>query len=449
MNHWARMLADLPVIAQQTIARYQRISLPHQCTPEERVLRLRQALCRQATVRAVYQTLAADEQAALHVLRDLHAGMRPAALALRFGPLRSWSQLAKDPVARTVSERLVLLGWLLPRPATPHHPERLLLPPELRRWLPQPLVIPRVAPAPHTPFRPPLIVTASALVLASARQPLPLRADGRLRQSALREFACLADLSTDLAGLLNTTLDLLCGLGVLTRHAGAASPTPAVGGFLGLPCDQRLERLRSAWVEVITLSAKADSFSGHALPIGTRFVLKARSEPEHVLRGVHVSIGNISAVSATMLPICQRLSNQRQFPATTTPLSRIVRRNCDHGDTSFFRFVRQDQQERSPRDIKGGLRKPTTGNTPNVQIFVNNRTVARNQGTRRLVVEIPPQIADPLMLLLQHTNGFPATVAALLSARNTPLRQPQRGLSLPIVPWRRNAFIVRCDQEGF
>jgi hypothetical protein len=30
---------------------------------------------------------------------------------------------------------------------------------------------------------------------------------------------------------------------------------------------------------VITLSAKADSFSGHALPIGTRFVLKARSEP--------------------------------------------------------------------------------------------------------------------------------------------------------------------------
>jgi hypothetical protein len=30
---------------------------------------------------------------------------------------------------------------------------------------------------------------------------------------------------------------------------------------------------------VITLSAKADSFSGHAPPIGARFVLKARSEP--------------------------------------------------------------------------------------------------------------------------------------------------------------------------
>gem|GEM_PF-5896088 len=150
-----------------------------------------------------------------------------------------------------------------------------------------------------------------------------------------------------------------------------------------------------------------------------------------------------------MHPICQRLRNQRQFPAATTHLSRIVRRNCDHGDTSFFRFVRQDRQERSPRDIKCGFRKPTTGDTPNVQIFVNNRTVARNQGTRRLVVEIPPQIADPLMLLLQHTNGFPATVAALLSASNTPLRQPQRGLLLPIVPWRRNALIVRCDQEGF
>ena len=33
------------------------------------------------------------------------------------------------------------------------------------------------------------------------------------------------------------------------------------------------------YCKVITLSAKADSFSGHALPIGTRFVLKARSEP--------------------------------------------------------------------------------------------------------------------------------------------------------------------------
>lgn len=150
-----------------------------------------------------------------------------------------------------------------------------------------------------------------------------------------------------------------------------------------------------------------------------------------------------------MLPICQRLRNQRQFPATTTHLSRIVRWNCDHGHTSFFRFVRQDRQERSPRDIKCGFRKPTAGDTPNIQIFVNNHTVARNQGTRRLVVEIPPQIADPLMLLLQHPNGFPATVTALLSARNTPLRQPQCGLSLPIVPWRRNAFIVRCDQEGF
>ncbi|WP_129628500.1 WYL domain-containing protein [Candidatus Oscillochloris fontis] len=252
MNHWARMLADLPGIAQQTIARYQRISLPHQCSAEERVLRLRQALCRQATVRAVYQSLAADEQAALHVLRDLHAGMRPAALALRFGPLRSWSQLAKDPVARSISERLVLLGWLLPRPATPHHPERLLLPPELRRWLPQPLVIPRVAPAPHTPCLPPLIITASALLLASARQPLPLRADGHLRQSALREFACLSDLSADLAGLLHTTLELLCGLGLLTRYAGVASPTPGVGGFLALPLDQRLERLRSAWVALDT-----------------------------------------------------------------------------------------------------------------------------------------------------------------------------------------------------
>ena len=105
-----------------------------------------------------------------------------------------------------------------------------------------------------------------------------------------------------------------------------------------------------------------------------------------MLRGVQVSIGNISAVNATMHPICQRFRNQRQFLATTTQLSRMVRRNCDHGDTSFFRFVRQDRQERFPRDIKSGFCKPTTGDTPNMHSFVNNRTVARNQSTRRLVV---------------------------------------------------------------
>lgn len=49
-----------------------------------------------------------------------------------------------------------------------------------------------------------------------------------------------------------------------------------------------------------TLSAQADSFSGHAPPIGARFVLKARSEPQHVLRGVQVTICHIAAMNTAM-----------------------------------------------------------------------------------------------------------------------------------------------------
>jgi hypothetical protein len=47
----------------------------------------------------------------------------------RVGP---WSQIADDRTPQRLSERLVLLGWLLPRPPTPRHPTCFLLAPELR-----------------------------------------------------------------------------------------------------------------------------------------------------------------------------------------------------------------------------------------------------------------------------------------------------------------------------
>ena len=94
-----------------------------------------------------------------------------------------------------------------------------------------------------------------------------------------------------------------------------------------------------------------------------------------------------------MHPIRQRLGNSGQRTASTTRLRRVVGWNRNHRRTSFFRFVRQDMQERSPRDIQRGFRKPTTSDAPNVQIFVNDYAVARHERTRRLVVEVTPQIA--------------------------------------------------------
>jgi hypothetical protein len=130
---------------------------------------------------------------------------------------------------------------------------------------------------------------------------------------------------------------------------------------------------------VITLPAQAGSFSGHAPPIGARSVLKARSEPQNVLRRVQVSICDIATSRAAMHPIRQRLGKVRQRAAPATCLRRIVRRNCYHRRTSFFRFVRQDLQERTPRDIQRGFGKPTAGDAPNVQIFVNDCAIAQDQ----------------------------------------------------------------------
>ena len=150
-----------------------------------------------------------------------------------------------------------------------------------------------------------------------------------------------------------------------------------------------------------------------------------------------------------MHPIRQRFQHLRQRTAAATRLSRLVGRNCHHRHTSFFRFVRQDMQERTPRDIPRGFGKPTAGNAAHVQIFVNDCAVARDQRTRRLVVEIPSPIADPLLLFLQRMDGFCPARTAFLPPCNLPLCSPQRRLRLPIGVWRRNALAFRRDQEGF
>ena len=102
-----------------------------------------------------------------------------------------------------------------------------------------------------------------------------------------------------------------------------------------------------------------------------------------------------------MHPIRQRFGYRRQHTAAATRLRRVVGWNCNRDRTSLFRFVRQDMQERSPRNIQRGFGKPTAGDTANVQIFVNDCAVARDQRMGGLVVKIPPQIADPLMLFLE------------------------------------------------
>lgn len=248
MNHWARMLNALPATAQRLVARTQRITFPRTCAPAERPRRLRTALCRARTVRATYFALPADAQAALQHLRACPRGLPPAHLTAQYGGLRPWSQLLADPTPQTLTERLVLLGWLLPRPETPRHPLRFLLPPELRRWLPRPLQLADAGPAPAAPPAPALR-GVSTLLLAAAEQPLPLRRDGTLRAAALRQLQPrLAPLPPqDATALCQFLIPLLSDLGLLAAHGSGAALAPAGQRFLALSATQQVDRLRQAW----------------------------------------------------------------------------------------------------------------------------------------------------------------------------------------------------------
>ncbi len=248
MNHWALMLADAPARLQLLIARRQRISLPRGADATTRVQCLRQALCHAATVRAVYDSLDTPLQVAVHELRQRQRGIARAELEQRYGSLRSWRALALDPRPRTISEHLVLLGWLLPRPASHLHPTRWLLPPELRRWLPQLLQLESHGPA-TCPARLPAALRAShSLILAAAQGPLDVHSHG-LRASQYRLLsAYLHHEDTDQEALFDFVLPLLCDLGILVSHHGHVRASPAADAFLALPAAAQLACLQKSWL---------------------------------------------------------------------------------------------------------------------------------------------------------------------------------------------------------
>ena len=249
MNRWSLWLADAPAALQRLIARTHRISLPRACPAAERLRRLRRALCAPAAVRAVYATLDADVRAALADLRRCRRGLDAATFTARYGAVRPWRHLARDPQPRSVAERLLLLGWLLPRPAAPGRAPRFALAPEVRRWLPQPLRLADDGPAPPAPL--PLAQRAAiALLLVAAAAPLPLRRDDALHRGALRRLQPLLPDAPlpELARLFHFLLPLLEARGLVQRHGGQCAPAPGAAAFLAAPLDDQRARLVEAWL---------------------------------------------------------------------------------------------------------------------------------------------------------------------------------------------------------
>ncbi|MFV9507894.1 MAG: WYL domain-containing protein, partial [Oscillochloridaceae bacterium umkhey_bin13] len=270
MQRWPQWLGTLAPGLQRLIAASQRISLPRGCGPDERLARLRAALCRPAAVRAVYFTLAPDEQAALQVLRQTPRGLTAEELARCYGPIRPLTALRTDRRPQSISERLLLLGWLLPRPVTRNHPLRYLLAPEVRAWLPVPLgSAPSAAPAPTptpdvgstpagvtcaapvpTPALPLALTATTAILSLAAAWPLQLRADGTPTATTLRHVQrrMPALPPTELAALIGWLMPVLTQAGLLAPHGSQHIPSPAASRFLAAPPAARVQILTTAWV---------------------------------------------------------------------------------------------------------------------------------------------------------------------------------------------------------
>jgi hypothetical protein len=249
MNRWARALWQAPATLQRLIARHNRISLPRGCSADERLARLRAALIHQRTVRVTYFSLDAATQAALQELRRRQHGIRTDDLVRRYGPIRPLTALAADPQPQTISERLLLLGWLLPRQAPTFGSAGFLLVPDVRAWLPVPLALPTFGSAAPPPLVPALHAT-TVLLLAASERPLAVRADGLLRQASLRRLQPRLSplVAPDAAALYAWLLPLLSQLDLLECRAGHIHPTVAASRFLSRPLGEQQQRLEQTWI---------------------------------------------------------------------------------------------------------------------------------------------------------------------------------------------------------
>lgn len=286
MHRWPVYLADLPAALLWLVAAANRISLPRRSTPAERLARVRQALCRPAAVRAVYFALPVEARAAAQELRRAPRCITPDAVTAQFGPLRPLAELRRDRAPRSIAELLLLHGWLLPRRASRNHPVRYVVPPEVREWLPRPIQADfchKTAPDAATTLA---VRGATAILVAAAAAPLPLRRDGRLTAAALRRIQpLLVDIpAPELAALAAWAMPLLTGLDLLAPHGAAAAPAPAAARFFAASARDRLRMLRDSWAhaphaEPGLLPPRASRLRVHWSVLRRRLLLWAEARP--------------------------------------------------------------------------------------------------------------------------------------------------------------------------
>lgn len=196
-----------------------------------------------------------------------------------------------------------------------------------------------------------------------------------------------------------------------------------------------------------TLSAKADSFSGHAFGTPMRFVPKAQPEPQYVPCGVNVSVGNV-ATRAAMRPIRELLLNLWKNTTLTTRLRGVLRVNRYNPYPSFLRFGYEDVYELCPTSIMRRLRQSSPRDTFDVKSFVGYQGVRVNQLTRRLVVKVSALVGNLLMQTSYTLSSLTSPGRTLDAPRERPRSPSKPLLGFPVVLGRGDAFAAICDDEA-
>jgi hypothetical protein len=252
MLTWFKMLRDAPAMQQRLIARFNRISLPRTCSADVRLERLRESLIHKRTVQVTYFSLDTATRAAIQDLRDRPRGISLSDLEAHYGPVRSWQDWNNDPTPRSIAERLILLGWLVLRPASHQHPPRFLVPPEVREWLPHPLALVSAGAVPQPPPDAPILRVVTTLLLLATERPLAVRCDTLLRRSSERQvMQRLSGLNLpdeDLTAMLRWVMPLLYQLDLLEIRNGRCRPTVAGHRFLARPAEEQRMRVQQAWI---------------------------------------------------------------------------------------------------------------------------------------------------------------------------------------------------------
>jgi hypothetical protein len=100
---------------------------------------------------------------------------------------------------------------------------------------------------------------------------------------------------------------------------------------------------------------------------------------------------------------------------------------------SFYRFARQDAQERTPPGVRDALcHVVIPEHVGRLQVFVIDRVVRLHQRQRRLVLEVYPRPSHPLVCSGEQADRLATAMTIFDPSRDAPLSTPQVALSSPV-----------------